>query len=344
MTDGGALVALGKKPMFGMRRREFITLLGGGVAAWPLAVRAQQPAMPVVGVLNGQSPDTYSHLASAFRRGLDAAGFVEGRNVAIEYRWAEGRDERLATLAADLVARRVTVLASSGGLGASLAAKSATSTIPIVFVTGSDPVKAALVASMNRPGGNATGVSFLVNQLNAKRLELTRQLVPSGATIALLGRPRNPTYETDRREIEAGAAALGQKLLILEIVDERDFESAFATAARERVGALMVHTDPFFNSHRDALVALATRHAVPAVYEVREFVAAGGLISYGTSITDAYREAGTYVGRILKGEKPADLPVVQSARFELVVNLKSAKALGIEVPDRLLALADEVIE
>jgi putative ABC transport system substrate-binding protein len=330
--------------MFGMRRREFITLLGGGVAAWPLAVRAQQPAMPVVGVLNGQSPDTYSHLASAFRRGLDAAGFVEGRNVAIEYRWAEGRDERLATLAADLVARRVTVLASSGGLGASLAAKSATSTIPIVFVTGSDPVKAALVASMNRPGGNATGVSFLVNQLNAKRLELTRQLVPSGATIALLGRPRNPTYETDRREIEAGAAALGQKLLILEIVDERDFESAFATAARERVGALMVHTDPFFNSHRDALVALATRHAVPAVYEVREFVAAGGLISYGTSITDAYREAGTYVGRILKGEKPADLPVVQSARFELVVNLKSAKALGIEVPDRLLALADEVIE
>jgi putative tryptophan/tyrosine transport system substrate-binding protein len=326
-----------------VKRREFITLLGG-VAAWPLAARAQQAAIPVVGVLNGQSPDTYSHLASAFRRGLDAAGFVEGRNVAIEYRWAEGRDERLAALAADLVARRVTVLASSGGLGASLAATSATSTIPIVFVTGSDPVKAGLVASMNRPGGNATGVSFLVNQLNAKRLELTRQLVPSGATIALLGRPRNPTYGTDRREIEAGAAALGQTLLILEIVDERDFESAFATAARERVGALMVHTDPFFNSHRDALVALATRHAVPAVYEVREFVAAGGLISYGTSITDAYRQAGTYVGRILKGEKPADLPVVQSARFELVVNLKSAKALGIEVPDRLLALADEVIE
>ena len=327
----------------GLRRRAFIAMLGSA-AAFPLAARAQQPARPVVGFLNGQSADTYSHLASAFRHGLDEAGFVEGRNVAIEYRWANGQDERLGALAADLVGRRVTVLASGGGVAVSNAARIATSTIPIVFVTGSDPVKIGLVASMNRPGGNATGVSFLVNQLNAKRLELASQLASSGAVIGLLARPRNPTYATDRREIEAGAATLGRKLLILDIASERDFEPAFASAARERVGALLVHTDPYYNSHRDALVALAARHAVPTVYEVREYVTAGGLISYGTSIVNAYRQAGVYAGRILKGEKPADLPVVQSTRFELVINLRIAKALGLVIPQNLLVAADEVIE
>ena len=327
-----------------MRRREFLTLLGGAAAVIPCAARAQQAAMPMIGFLNGQSADTYSHLASAFLHGLDNAGFVEGRNVAIEYRWANGQEERLGALAADLVGRRVTVLASGGGVAVSNAATTATSTIPIVFVTGSDPVKIGLVTSMNRPGGNVTGISFLVNQLNAKRLELARQLVSSGAAIGLLARPRNLTYATDKREIEAGAATLGQKLLILEVASERDFEPAFATAARERAGALLVHTDPFFNSHRDALVALAARHAVPTIYEVREFVAAGGLISYGTSITSAYRQAGVYAGRILKGEKPADLPVVQSTRFELVINLRAAKALGLVIPQNLLVAADEVIE
>jgi putative ABC transport system substrate-binding protein len=321
-----------------------MALVGSAAAAMPLAARAQHSAMPVIGFLNGQSRGTYSHVASAFRQGLDDAGFAEGRNVAIEYRWAEGREERLAALSADLVGRRVALLASSGGVGASIAAKAATSTIPLVFVTGTDPVKVGLVASMNRPGGNATGVSFLVNLLNAKRLEFARQLVSGGATIALLARLRNPTYAADKPEIEAAAAALGQRLLILEIASDGDFEAAFARAARERAGALMVHTDPFFNSHRNALVALAARHAVPAIYELREFVEAGGLISYGPSITGAYREAGVYAGRILKGEKPADLPVVQSTRFELVINLKTAKALGIVIPQNLLVAADGVIE
>jgi putative ABC transport system substrate-binding protein len=325
-----------------MRRRTLLTLIGGA-AAWPFTP-AQPQELPVVGFLNGQSPGNYAHLVAAFRQGLHDGGFVEGRNVAIEYRWAEGREERLAALAADLIKRRVTVLAPSGGLAAVVAAKSATSTIPLVFVTGSDPVKAGLVASINRPGGNATGVTFLVNQLNAKRLELTRQLVSRDATIALLARPRNPTYTADKREIERAAASLQQKLLIIEVATPDDFEKAFATAARERVGALMVHTDPFFNSHREMLVALAARHAVPAVFELREFVTAGGLLSYGTSITDAYRQAGAYAGRVLKGEKPADLPVVQSARFELAVNLRTAKALGLVIPQNLLVAANEVIE
>jgi putative tryptophan/tyrosine transport system substrate-binding protein len=325
-----------------MRRREFITALGGA-AAWPLAATAQQP-MPVIGVLNGQSPDTYSHLASAIREGLRDLGFIEGQNVAVEQRWAKGHDERIAALAADLVSRQVAVLVTGGGVGVTVAAKRATTTIPIVFTTGSDPVTFGLVSSLNRPGGNVTGVSFLVNQLNAKRLELARELVPAGAPMAVLARRGNPTYAADKPEMEAAAASLGQRLLILEVAGDGDFEAAFASATREGVRVLLIHTDPFFNSKRDRLVALAARHGMPAIYELREFVTIGGLMSYGTSITNAYRQAGIYAGRILKGEKPAELPVVQSTRFELVINLKTARALGLTVPPTLLARADEVIE
>jgi putative ABC transport system substrate-binding protein len=252
-----------------VKRRQFITLLGGTAAAWPVGARAQQ-ALPVIGFLNGQSADTYSHLAAAFRQGLQEAGFTDGENVAIEYRWAEGRDERLPALASELIGLRIAVLISGGGVGVAKAAKAATTTVPIVFTTGSDPVKVGLVASLNRPSGNATGVSFLVNQLNAKRLELARQIMPTGAFMGLLVRPSNPAYEFDKKEIEAAAEKLGQKLLILTVESDRDFETAFAIAKQARVGAVMVHTDPFFNSNRESLVALAARHALPTLYELRE--------------------------------------------------------------------------
>jgi len=325
-----------------VRRREFIILIGGAAVAWPLAARAQQKAMPVIGFLSSRLPAESASLVAAFRQGLSQSGFVEGQNVAIEYRWAEGNYDRLPALAAALVDRKPDLIATTGGAVSARAAKNATATIPIVFVTGDDPVASGLVASLARPGGNLTGVSILIVELNAKRLELISELVPQAKAIAVLANPANA--ERISREVQDAARAKAVELVMLQASTESEIAGVFATLAPRQVGALVVGNDPFFNSRREQLVGLAARHAMPAIYFDREFAAAGGLISYGASVAAAYRQIGIYAGKILKGEKPADLPVQQPDKFELVINLNTAKALGLTVPQSILARADEVIE
>lgn len=327
-----------------LRRRDFVAIAGGAVAVWPLATRAQQPAMPVIGFLHSGSPGPTATSLAAFRHGLKEAGYVEGQNVKSEYRWAEGQDEQLPALADDLVRLRVAVIAGLNSTAAVRAAKTATTAIPLVFAIGADPVKVGLVATFNRPGGNITGVSFQANLLVAKRLELLSELVPAAATIGMLVNPNNPNAESDRRDVQAAAGALGRNLRVLAAGAASDFESAFATLARERVAALFVNVDALFTARRDQLVALAARHAIPAIYDRREFVAAGGLISYGPNLSAVYHQVGVYTGRILKGAKPADLPVLQPTKFELVVNLRTAKSLSLAIPPPILVRADEVIE
>jgi putative ABC transport system substrate-binding protein len=330
--------------MLDMNRREFITLLGGAAAAWPVAARAQQSALVVIGLLSAGSPGSSAQVAApAFRKGLAEAGYVEGRNVAIEYRYAEGQYDRLAAMATDLAHRQVAAIVASP-TPAALAAKSATATVPIVFAVADDPVKLGLVASFPRPGGNATGVSFFLSELGAKQLGLLHELIPSATHFGLLVNPGNENAETVTRDMKAAASLIGVEIAVVQASDSREIEAAFVTLVRSKADALVVGTDPFFYTRRVQLVTLATRHALPTVFNVREYAEAGGLMSYGTSLAEAFRLTGVYTGRILKGEKPADLPVVQSTKFDFVINLTTAKALGIDVPPTLLARADEVIE
>jgi putative ABC transport system substrate-binding protein len=325
-----------------MRRRDFIALLGGAAVAWPLAARAQQPAMPVIGFLNGASPAGYAPMVAAFREGLKDTGYVEGQNAAIEYRWANGQYDRVPSMAAEVVRRKVAVIvANTPGV---LAVKAAITTVPIVFTTSGDPVQLGLVVSMSRPGGNVTGVTQLAVEVMPKRLELAHELVPTVTIIALLVNPTNSSTETQLKDLLAAARTLGVQLHVLHASTERDFDTVFSTLAQLRAGALVISTDAFLLSRSEQLAALTVRHAVPTIFQDRAFVAAGGLMSYGASSTDSYRQAGIYTGRILKGEKPADLPVQQSAKVELIINLNTAKALGLTVPTGQLVRADEVIE
>jgi len=326
-----------------MKRREFIGLAGGAAAAWPLATRAQQPSLPVIGFLHSGSPKPNVNLVAAFRNGLNETGYVDEKNIAIEFLWAEGRYDRLPELAADLVRRQVKVIIG-GGPPAAVTTKAATTTIPVVFVSGDDPVKSGLVASLGRPGGNVTGVTIFTGQLAAKQLGLLRELVPKGAVVAILVNPSNPVTEAVIADARVAAALTGHQIQIVKASNEVEIDNAFATITELHADALIVGSDPYFYARNNQIVALAARHAVPAIYEFREFAANGGLMSYGASLTDGYRQAGVYAGRILKGASPADLPVLQPTKFELVINLKTVKTLGLTLSPGLLAIADEVIE
>jgi len=327
-----------------MDRRTFMGSVAGGLVAAPLAAHAQKSAIPMIGFLGSASPAQSAPFVAAFRKGLNETGYVEGKNVAIEFRWAEGQYDRLPALAAELVRRQVAVLVATGGPGAALAAKAATSTIPIVFTTGSDPVQFGLVASLGHPGGNATGVTIFTVDLVAKRMELLRELVPKANVIAFISNPNTPYAESEAGKAQEAARSFGQQLHVVRAATAQEIDAAFATLVQLRAGALLIGTDPFFSSRREQFVALAARHAVPAIFDLREFATAGGLLSYGASITEAYRQAGIYAGKILSGAKPADLPVLQPTKFELVINMKTAKALGLTIPQSLLLRADEVIQ
>jgi putative ABC transport system substrate-binding protein len=329
--------------MSDMGRREFIALLGSAAAAWPLATRAQQ-RQPLVGFLSSGASGPFAEMSAAYQQALGEAGYVAGKTVTIEYRWAEGQYDRLPALAAGLVSRRSDVIATAGGAVTALAAKAASATVPIVFIMGDDPVRAGLVASLNRPGGNVTGVSLFLAELLAKRFDLLSELVPQAATIAVLVNPNNPNVESDKRSAQAAARTRGRQLLIVSASSVGEIDAAYATLAQQGAGALLIGTDILFTNQRDQFVVLGARHAIPTMHQWAEFVASGGLVSYGTSHTEPYRQAAAYTARILKGEKPADLPVMQPTKFELAINLKTAKALGLEVPPMLLARADAVIE
>jgi putative ABC transport system substrate-binding protein len=329
--------------MLDMRRREFIALLGGAAAVWPFAARAQQPAMPVIGFLSSASPGPYQPFLSAYHGGLKESGYIEGHNVAMEYRWAQGEYARLATMADDLIRVRVSVIAAAG-TPAALAAHAATTSMPIAFVVVDDPAKLGLVSSLSRPGGNATGVNFFIAELGSKQLSLLHELIPAAVRVGLLVNPTSPPTESVTRDVMAAAAAMGLQIEVVEAKNSSEIEAAFVTLVRNKADALLVGPDALFLSRRVQIATLATRHAIPALYNVREYTEAGGLMSYGTIQTEAYRQFGVYTGKILKGAKPADLPVIQSTKFELVINLPTARALGVEIPATLLARADEVIE